>query len=77
MNSLLIILSLSCDGTAGSDIGGFWVVLNSGSVVLVYGLSMVLVCELSVMEVAGGALIGGLSETLDKISTELLSDIET
>ena len=30
MNSPLIILSFSRDGTAGSDTVGLWVVLNSG-----------------------------------------------
>ena len=77
MNSPLIILSLSHDGTAGSDTRGLWVALNSGSVVLVYGLSVVLVCGLSVMVAAAGALTGGLSETSDKTSAELLSVVET
>ena len=44
MNSPLIILSLSRDGTAGSDTGGLCVALNSGLVVVVYRLSVVLVC---------------------------------
>ena len=44
MNSPLIILSFRHDGTAGSDTGGFWVAMNNGSVVLVYRLSVVLVC---------------------------------
>ena len=77
MNSPLIILSLSHDGTAGSETGQLWVALNSGSVALVYRLSVVLVCGLSVMVAAAGALTGGLSETLDKTSAELLSVMET
>ena len=77
MNSPLIILSLSHDDTAGSDTGGLWVALNSGSVVLVYGLSVVLVCGLSMMVAVTRALIGGLSETSDKTSTKLLPVMET
>ena len=85
MNSPLIILSLSHDGTADCDTGGFWIALNNGSVVLVYilsvllvcGLSAVLVCGLSVMVVARRALIGGLSETSQNISAEILSGMET
>ena len=85
MNSPLITLSLRHNGTVGSYTGAFWVALNNGSVVLVYrllvvlvcGLSEVLICGLSVMVVARGALIGGLSETSDNISAELLSDMET
>ena len=77
MNSPLIIFSLGHDGIAGSDTGWLWVALNSGSVVLVYGLSVVLVCGLSVMVAAMGVLIGGLSETLDKTFAELLSVMET
>ena len=44
MNSFLIILSLSQAGTAGSDTGGLWVVLNHGSLVAVNRFSVVLVC---------------------------------
>ena len=36
MNSPVIILSLSHDGTAGSDTGGLCIALNSGSVAVVY-----------------------------------------
>ena len=77
MNSSLIILSLSRDGTAGSNTGGLWVALNSGSVVLVYRLLVVLVCELSVMVATVEALTGGLSESSDKTSAELSSVMET
>ena len=85
INSPLIILSLSHDGTANSVTVGFWIALNNGSVVLVYrllvalvcGLSAMLVCGLSVMVVARSALIGGLSETSANISAELLSGMET
>ena len=81
MNSPLIILSLSRDGTAGSDTVGLCVALNSGSVAVVYRLSLVLVCGLSVMVAAAGvlmgALTGGLSEASDKISAELLLVMET
>ena len=58
MNSPLIILSLSCDSTAGSNTGDFWVAFSTGSVVLVFGLLVVLVCGLLMMVVAGGALVG-------------------
>ena len=74
MNSLLIILSFNHYGTAGSDTGGFWVALNSGTVVLVCRLSVMLVYGLSRVAVAVGAreaLIGGLSETPDNTSAEL------
>ena len=54
MKSPLIILSLSHDGTAGSDTGGLCVALNSGSAVAVYRLSVVLVCRLSVMVATAG-----------------------
>ena len=81
INSPLIILSLSRDGTAGSDTVGLCVALNSGSVAVVYRLSVVLVCGLSVMVAAAGTLIGaltgGLSEAWDKTSAELLLVIET
>ena len=77
MNSPLIILSLSRDGTAGSDTGGLCVALNSGSAAVVYRLSVVLVCGLSVMVAAAGALTGGLSEASDKTSAELLFVMET
>ena len=81
MNSPVIILSLSHDGTAGSDTGGLCVALNSGSAAVVYRLSVVLVCGLSVMVAAArgliGALTGGLSEASDKTSAELLLIMET
>ena len=71
INSPLIILSFSRDGTAGNDTGGFWIALNSGTAVLVCRLSVMLVCGLSVVTVAVGArelFIGGLSETSDNTS---------
>ena len=61
MNSPLIILSLSRDGTSGSDTGEFWVALNSGLVVPVCRLAMVLTHGLTVL--------GGLSETSDVLAT--------
>ena len=63
MNLPLIILSFSRDGTAGSDTGVLWVALNSGSVPVVCGLSM--------MTVAGGVFIIGLSDASDSTSAEL------
>ena len=62
INSPLIILSLSRDGTAGSDTGEFWVALNGGSVVAVYRLAVVLIHGLTVL--------GGLSETSDNTSAD-------
>ena len=49
MNSPLIILSWSRDGTAGKDTGEFWVALTSGSVKPVCMLLEVRVCGLSLM----------------------------
>ena len=81
VNSPLIILSFSHDGTAGSDTGGFWVALNSGTVVLACRLSVMLVCGLSVVVVvaigARRAFIGGLSETLDNTSAGSLFGVGT
>ena len=67
---------LTHDATASSNTGGLWVVLNSDSVVLVYRLLVMLVCRLSVMVVAGGALTGGLSGTSNNTPAELLSGME-
>ena len=44
MNTPLIIFSLSCDVTAGSNSSVIWVALNSGYVVLMYRLPVALVC---------------------------------
>ena len=63
MNSPLIILSFSQDGTAGSNTGGLWVALNSGSITPV--------CRISMMTVAGGGLTVGLSDASDSTSAEL------
>ena len=64
----LIILSFSQDGIAGSNTGGLWVALNSGSVPLVCGLSMT--------TVAGGFMVG-LSDALGSISAELSFGVAT
>ena len=73
MNLSLIILSLRHGDTDSSNNGGFWEALNNGSVVLVYGLLVVLVCGLSVIVVARGALIGGLTEMSHNLSAELVT----
>lgn len=81
MNSALIthcILSLSHDGTAGSDTGGLWVVLSGSSVVPVCRLPMMLVYRLTVVVVTGGSFKGGLSEprTTPLWSPQLVVELE-
>ena len=64
MNSPLIILCLSRDGTAGSDTGEFWAAMNSGLVVPVCRLAVVLIHGLTC------TVLGGYSETSDNTSAE-------
>ena len=78
INSPLIVLSLSCAGTAGSDTGGNYVVVSCGPLAAVKKFSMVLVCWLLVAPIdgEGGVLVvaiggkGGLSEASDKRSAD-------
>ena len=60
MDLPLIILSLSCAGTADRDTGGLWVVLSRGLLAAVNEFSVMFVCRLSIVAIGGK---GGLPET--------------